>query len=328
LLGLTSMWFVSGCDAVGDDDTITVRMSYAYIDELHPARLNRKIAERIEEESDGKVQFEIYPAAQLYEPDAAVEAVQRGDIEITPVVNAYLLALSDEPAVFELPFAFPEREVLYHVLDETDVPDKAFGPLEDYGIRVIASMDYSYIDITNADYPITTLEDMEGIRMRAYGPVLGDFIEAAGGSPEFIAGIEAPTALQQGVIDGAMTGPDSFLHQGYWEFQDYMTRSRHLHCLINYTVNIDWWEGLPDDIRDLMEEIIVEETREWREEVIKDEQRCIDELEEKGMEIHHLEEEERERWIEVGEDVWDEHRDMIGEDIMQELEEAREEFGY
>jgi len=314
-------------DSQGNQKVIKVRLSYDYLDTLHPARFNRRIAKRIEEESNGRVKFEIYPSAMLFKSPEAIEAIQRGNLEMSAIVNSYFMALTPKVGIFELPFAFPERKLLYESIDG-EIAAKAFAPLEDKNMKIIGAMDYSYIDITNSKKQIRSINDLKGLKIRAYSAILGDTLTALGASPMFIPGIEVPTALQQKVVDGACSGPDSFVYQKYFEFQKYLTISEHVHCLIDLVVSKKWWDGLPDDIRSLMERIIKEELIKQRSVAIEEEKQNIQTLKEKGMDVYVIPKEERKVWKQATQSVWDKHKEDIGAELVDQLIELNKKYGY
>ncbi len=306
---------------------IKVRLSYDYIDTLHPARFNRKMAKRIEEESKGRVKFDIFPSAMLFKSPEAVEAIQRGNLEMSSIVNAYYMALTPKVGIFELPFAFPERKILYEAIDG-GIAAKAFAPLEAKNMKILGAMDYSYIDMTNNRRQVKALADIKGLKVRAYSAILGDTLSALGASPMFIPGIEVPTALQQGVVDGACSGPDSFLYQKYFEFQKYLTVSEHVHCLINVVVSKKWWDGLPADIRGMMEKVIKEELVKHRAVAVEEEGQNIAQLKTKGMDVYVVPSDERKRWKQATQSVWTKHRESIGADLVDQLTALNKKYGY
>jgi TRAP-type transport system periplasmic protein len=65
--------------------------------------------------------------------------------------------------------------------------------------------------------PIVTLADMQGKKIRSFGPNLPRILAAAGATPLSVAVAEVYTSLQTGVIDAAMTDPPNMVTGRWYE---------------------------------------------------------------------------------------------------------------
>jgi C4-dicarboxylate-binding protein DctP len=83
--------------------------------------------------------------------------------------------------------------------------------------------------------------------------VLDAEIRALGGIPQVMAFSEVYQALQTGVVDGTENPPSNFYTQKMNEVQKYFTLTDH--GVIEYAViaNKEFWDGLPADIRTILE---------------------------------------------------------------------------
>lgn len=70
--------------------------------------------------------------------------------------------------------------------------------------------------------PVTSLEDLQGKRVRASGRSTSDFVEAIGASGVTLAFGEVPQALQQGVVECAITGSTSGYSAGWDEVSTHL----------------------------------------------------------------------------------------------------------
>ena len=105
-------------------------------------------------------------------------------------------------------------------------------------------------------------EDFKGLRMRHPGGLNGArMFELLGANPVMVPGTEVPIALQSNVVDGLTTTP---LH---WFDARWLTKHGTLPYWAAYSlpfmVNLKWWEKLPADIRDVIENKIFPETQEF-----------------------------------------------------------------
>jgi TRAP-type C4-dicarboxylate transport system substrate-binding protein len=65
--------------------------------------------------------------------------------------------------------------------------------------------------------PVATLADLQGRKIRAFGPNLPRLLAAAGMTPLSVAAAEVYTSLQTGVIDAAFTTPAAMYSQRWYE---------------------------------------------------------------------------------------------------------------
>jgi len=83
------------------------------------------------------------------------------------------------------------------------------------------------------------------------------YIEAMGASPMTVTGAEVPVALNQGVVDGLVTTIVHY-HDARWHTK-YLTMPFYTGYTLPFLVNLKWWKGLPDDIRQTIENKVMPE---------------------------------------------------------------------
>ncbi|GAB5445762.1 TRAP transporter substrate-binding protein [Gymnodinialimonas sp.] len=95
---------------------------------------------------------------------------------------------------------------------------------------------------------ITGLDDLEGLQIRASGRMTALLLEALGAEGVNVSFSEVPGALQNGVVDCAVTGAGSGYSAGWWEV------STHLLPIplggwdsVVTAMNLDTWNGLSEE---------------------------------------------------------------------------------
>ncbi len=95
------------------------------------------------------------------------------------------------------------------------------------------------------NHEITNLADLEGLKVRASGRMTAKLLEALGAEGVNVSFAEVPGALQNGVVDCAVTGAGSGYSAGWWEV------STHLLPIplggwdsVVTAINLDKWNGL------------------------------------------------------------------------------------
>jgi TRAP-type C4-dicarboxylate transport system substrate-binding protein len=107
---------------------------------------------------------------------------------------------------------------------------------------------------------ISSLDDLEGLKVRASGRMTAKFLEALGAEGVNVGFSEVPGALQKGVVDCAVTGAGSGYSAGWWEV------STHLLPIplggwdsVVTAINLDKWNGLSSDMQALISSQIASE---------------------------------------------------------------------
>lgn len=108
--------------------------------------------------------------------------------------------------------------------------------------------------------PISSLDDLRGLKVRGSGRMTAMFLEALGAESVNVSFGEVPGALQRGVIDCGVTGGGSGYSAGWWEV------STHLLPIplggwdsVVTAINMDRWNGLSAEMQTLIQTRITED---------------------------------------------------------------------
>jgi C4-dicarboxylate-binding protein DctP len=134
---------------------------------------------------------------------------------------------------------------------------------------------------------------------------------------------EVYQALQTGTVDAQENSWSNTYASKLYEVQPYAMDTNHGYIGYFLAVNRDFWESLPTDIRDGLEEIIAEITA-WVNErsaefQAEDRQKVIDSG---RTEVIELTPAEIAEWRKVMRPVWDQFRDEIGADLIEAAERS------
>lgn len=120
--------------------------------------------------------------------------------------------------------------------------------------------------------PLDTVEAWEKTKIRTPTAAMSSWLRGMNADPQFMAFTEVYTALERGVIDGAMTGADAAYGQRWYEVAEYMNGP-----VINWdnsavVMNKEQWDKLPEDLQKiLLEEAAINELEELRTATIQHE---------------------------------------------------------
>lgn len=126
-----------------------------------------------------------------------------------------------------------------------------------FNAKVLAIAPYPP-QVVFCNHEIATLADMEGLKVRASGRMTAKLLEALGAEGVNVSFSEVPGALQNGVVDCAVTGAGSGYSAGWWEV------STHLLPIplggwdsVVTAMNMDKWNGLSPETQALVQEQII-----------------------------------------------------------------------
>jgi TRAP-type C4-dicarboxylate transport system substrate-binding protein len=106
--------------------------------------------------------------------------------------------------------------------------------------------------------------DLSGMKIRVT-PVYKPFVEALGGVAVTTSPGEVYTALERGVVDGYGWPATKISDFGWHEVTDYVIDPGFYQVDVGIVVNLDFWNGLPDDLKKVINEVAVEIERDAAE---------------------------------------------------------------
>jgi TRAP-type C4-dicarboxylate transport system substrate-binding protein len=214
-------------------------------------------ADDIEEASDGRIEIQRFPAMQLGgAPPELIDQAIDGTVDIIWTVAGYTPGRFPRAEVFELPFMMEESNAeaasrAYWQLAEETMMDDDFADFHVLGLWVHGP------GVIHSAEPIETVDDLNGVRLRAPTRTTNMMFSALGATPVGMPVPAIPEALSQGVIDATVipwevTGAirSSELVDNHTEFGD---ESLYTTSFI-FAMNQDSYDGLPDDLRSVIDE--------------------------------------------------------------------------
>lgn len=142
--------------------------------------------------------------------------------------------------------------------------------------------------------PVAKLDDLKGRKIRTFGNVIPQLVNAAGGVPLSVAFGEIYTSLQTGVLDGALTDPPAMLVGRFDEVaKNVLITGPSLGALamiapVAYIANLDSWNRIPAQDRALIEKLNRDIVSFGADLMVKEANTAIGTLESKGVKVTRL----------------------------------------
>jgi TRAP-type transport system periplasmic protein len=288
-------------------------------------------AELVAERTDGRINMQIYPGAQLVQGDQTREftAMRRGVIDMAVGSTINWSPQIVELNLFSMPFLMPDYDAL-DALTGGEVGERLFELIEENGVIPLAWAENGFREVTNSQRAIRTPEDMSGLKMRVVGsPIFNDIFTTLGANPTQMSWADAQPALTTGAVDGQENPLTIYSVLNMHELdQSYVTLWRYVADPLIFAVNSEVWESFTEEDREIVREAAVEAGAHGvevaRAGLTEDDESLIEEIEGYGVSVVRLSDEERQAFVDATRPVYDSWRDRIGADLVEMAEEAVE----
>ncbi|WP_374349016.1 TRAP transporter substrate-binding protein, partial [Phenylobacterium sp.] len=239
---------------------IVIKFSHVVAQDTPKGKAAEFFAKKAAELTKGKVKVEVYANSALYKDKEEMEALQLGSVQmLAPSLAKFGPLGVKEFEVFDLPFIFDDRDDL-HKVTNGPVGEKLLKKLEARGITGLAYWDNGF-KVFSANKPLKSVADYKGMKYRIQSSkVIEEQIRALGGIPQVMAFGETYQALQTGVVDGTENPPSNFYTQKMHEVQKHLSLTNHGYLGYAVIVNKKFWDGLPADVRDQLNQAMKQAT--------------------------------------------------------------------
>ena len=308
---------------------IMIKFSHVVASDTPKGRAAERFKQLAEERTGGRVKVEVYPNSTLYKDGEEMEALQLGSVQmLAPSVSKFGPLGVPAFEVFDLPFIFPNRDVLNRVINGP-LGRSLFQRLESKGIIGLAYWDNGF-KVMSANRPLHMPADFKGLKMRIKSSkVLDAQMRALGALPQVMAFSEVYQAMQTGVVDGSENSLPNLYTQKFYEVQKYIAISDHGYDGYAVIVNKKFWDGLPADIRATLDQAMQDATKFQFELSIKDNQASLDKIKASNRAmVYDLTDAEKEAWRKALLPVSKEMESRIGKDVIDAVHKEAVAAGF
>lgn len=316
LLGLTA------CGA-GDaeSDTHTFTLATGALDATPHSAVEQRYLDMVEERSDGRITFDRTSFEELCNMDEVINCLRDGRADIGTTVTDYTPHMLPTLSVVSVSFLNTDIQATTAALYDMHTEyDPAREQLEQNNLQYVATWPVGTMFIGSSD-PVENLEDLEGLRARAAGPVTQASLESAGVNVNAITAAETYEAVQRGVIDSVAAALDFGVNYQITEQLPHWTDPG----LGQYTAYGTWWskqayDSLPEDLQQIVDETTEELNYSEAIDTYNESMETVCE----GM-LDSDDVESFTRWDEAATEEW---RALVGDDAEDLWLEIMDDYGY
>lgn len=338
ILSCVFVFFLSACgssdegEADESEETHTIQLA-DFFPANHEAgsQIVQGWADKVEEETDGTVEVEVYPGESLLDDDDIYEGVSTGVADVGHSAIGYNLGRFPLLGALSVGgIEYKNSKVASHVAHDIF---EEYSPEEMEDTKVMFLYGSGPGDIVTQD-PVQNSNDLKGTEIRVSGEQLETF-KLLGATPIEMGMADSYESLQKGVIEGIVTPVEALEGWKLAEQTDYITDVDFVYNAVHYlTMNRETWDSLPDEAQEEIEEVnkdIFENTAAslW------------DEMNESGleyaksehdMEVIELSDDEKDKWLEALEPLKEEYINKMddeglpGDEVMERIEELADKY--
>lgn len=256
--------FIAGCSSDGtvadnegtssnSEDVITIKFAHESPETstIHDGIVN--FTERVTELTDGKVEFEIFPAAQMGVSSDYLSLVNNRVVDMayhypayTPSEMPYLANISGLPGLYTSNDV--GTKAYWDLVNDEEVLESDFLS---NGVRPIAPVAGNSFELFTKGVEIKSPSDLKGMQIRSSGGVVSKLMEHFNANPIQMPIGDAYTALDQGVIEAVNTGFEGTRIAGITDLVKFGTKGVAFGAnMAVYSINEELFQSFPVDIQE------------------------------------------------------------------------------
>ena len=276
-----------------------------------------KFAELVATKSGGKLAIKLFGDGALGGDLQVISSLQRGSVDLS-LMNAGLLnRVAKEFAILDFPFLFDSEGEAHSVLDGP-IGQKLIDLLPAHGMVGLSYPELGFRHIHNSSHPVTSIEDLRGLKIRAVQtPIYVDTLNALGANAVPLPFPELYHALERKVVDGATDPLVTIEVLKFYEAQRYLTLTGHVYNPQIFLVSKVTWDKLSGDERAALQDS-ANDARDF--ERILSRQRNSQALEKlkRTMQLSALSSQEAEKMREAVRPIIEKYTKVVGEELVNE----------
>jgi len=263
--------------------------------------------ERVKQDSNGRLVIQPFAAGAVTGVFESLDAVTAGVLQAHSSWPGYwtgkdagLAVISDFVFGYQHPW---QAEAWFYHRGGLQMLRTAYAKYNVYPVGV----SWWGVESVVSKKPLTKMEDFKGVKFRSPQGMTAEILTKLGASIVVLPGGEVYSALDKGVVDAADWATLSMNQRmGFHEVAKFPTKLYHSMPVQEFSVNMDAWKKLPDDVKALLSTAVREWTWDQIQRVAVDDARVSKELAAKGVTAASWPDAEMTKLRTLAEKTWEE----------------------
>ena len=235
-----------------DDKTYVMKVGTPTVNDT-PEEFTRGFAAMVEKDSGGRIKVEVYSASKLGSMPREIEGLQFGSIECAIMPPEFYVGIDERFEVLATPGLLDSLPHGQRLLAQPEVTKLMLGLGADKGLHGIG-LYMALPSALDAKSPIRHLADLKGKKIRVFASKFQtEAFQRLGATPVAMSLGDVLPAVQQGTIDGAISGITVFNAMHFQDAAKYVTEINQPAVFLIVEVSRRWYDALPKDLQEIID---------------------------------------------------------------------------
>lgn len=258
--------FANGQQDSKEDKKYILKMSTQLNESSPMVQGFKEWAKNVAEKTDGKLEIQIYPSAQLGSDEDVIEQAIQGVNVAVLTDGGRMSNYVKDLGIIGMPYIAENYDDIL-AITQTDIFNSWVEELSSQnGIRVMSFNWYDGARHFLTNKPVKEPSDLKGLRIRTPGaPVWSESVAAMGATPIAMNWPATYNGVQSKAIDGCEAQHTASYGLRIYEVLKYINKTAHFQLVNGIVVGEKWFNTLPEEYQTiLIEECVVAATANAR----------------------------------------------------------------
>ncbi len=301
--------------------SITIKVGHVEPEERSTHQALLEFEKEVESKSNGSISVELYPNGSLGGDVQLTESVAMGTLDMALPATSVLTTYSPKFGVLDMPYLFSNAENAFKAMDG-ELGQYFNGELEKVGIKNLGYSFNGLRSLTNSVRPVNEPADLKGMKVRVMeSPVFIDFFETLGANATPMSFNELFTGLQQKTVEAQENPPSLIYSNKFYEVQDYISLTEHVNNFLAFIMNKNLYDSLTAEQQEIISTAAKNYVTLQRNMELTDTDKYVELLKtEGGMEVNEVTPENKQKFRDALEPMYEKYRKELGQDIFDMAE--------
>ncbi len=232
---------------------IKAKLTTAYPEGMSSELAVRKLAELAKDKTGGRLIIDVHSGGELYSREDEIMALSTGAIQMVATNAPALVPVHAGTVALLIPYLWKDYQALT-AFEQTPEWKASWDKNVEkkLGIKALCRIPVGPGVTANKIRPINRWEDLIGLKMRASSIIDGAMFQSFGVEAVQIPITELWTAMEQGMVDGFASTYAKFAVGPEADYGKFAMKNPAMIIDGWLLVNSEWWDSLPEDIRQVM----------------------------------------------------------------------------
>jgi TRAP-type C4-dicarboxylate transport system substrate-binding protein len=287
------------------------------------------LAERFNARAGGEYVIKVYPSETLAKVPEYFDAVRTGSAEMASIGWPIFTFQDSRLGLIALPFLFDTVEGFAAIQDDlVTLYDPVFQ--ETFNAKALGAFCTGGMDYIGNE-PVEVLDDWKDLLIGAIDAPLAYMVDQWGAASQVIMWIDLYGNLEKNVVDGGMMGLHGTINMKLTDVIQYITVLYSQSGMNGYTINLDVWNDMPENIQNILLEEVAATCKEFNDLFVGYDKTDPEEIGDMGIDVYYLPKAERDNWKALVMPYTNEELDKggeIGATLRQLAEDANKKYPY